>query len=151
MSFFHPQSFESRNHMTIFVNLITIKLLLVPNQLEIYLLSKRPCSAVGSESDCRSRDCEFDPSQVPYFRWDWLSNNFSDHSPPSTDSRKIVVSYKGKYARLAKCRQISIFAMPVAFTGKYREIMANIGKYWQIWYTTFHIKIGNFNNRGYLS
>ena len=25
-------------------------------------------------------------------------------------------------ARLAKCRQISIFAMPVAFIGKYREI-----------------------------
>ena len=34
--------------------------------------------------------------------------------------------------RLAKCRQISIFAMPVAFTGKYREILTNIGKYWQI-------------------
>ena len=34
-----------------------------------------------------------------------------------------------KWARLAKCRQISIFAMPVAFTGKYREIMENTGKY----------------------
>ena len=32
-------------------------------------------------------------------------------------------------SRLAKCRQISIFAMPVAFTGKYREIMENTGKY----------------------
>ena len=31
--------------------------------------------------------------------------------------------------RLAKCRKISIFAMPVAFTGKYRELMANNGKY----------------------
>ena len=31
--------------------------------------------------------------------------------------------------RLAKCRQISIFAMPVAFTGKCREIMENTGKY----------------------
>ena len=38
----------------------------------------------------------------------------------------------GVQARLAKCRQISIFAMPVAFTGKYQEIMANNGKYWQI-------------------
>ena len=35
-------------------------------------------------------------------------------------------------ARLAKCPQTSIFAMPVAFTGKYREILANNGKYWQI-------------------
>ena len=35
-------------------------------------------------------------------------------------------------SRLAKCRQISIFAMPVAFTGKYQEIMENNGKYWQI-------------------
>ena len=41
--------------------------------------------------------------------------------------------------RLAKCRQISIFAMPLAFTGKYREILANNGKYWQIWFTTLHI------------
>ena len=32
-------------------------------------------------------------------------------------------------SRLAKCRQISIFAMPVAFTGKYWEIMENTGKY----------------------
>ena len=30
--------------------------------------------------------------------------------------------------RLAKCRQISIFAMPVAFTGKYWQIMENTGK-----------------------
>ena len=31
--------------------------------------------------------------------------------------------------RLAKCRQISIFAMPVAFTGKYWQITGNTGKY----------------------
>ena len=31
--------------------------------------------------------------------------------------------------RLAKCGQISIFAIPVAFTAKYREIMENTGKY----------------------
>ena len=32
-------------------------------------------------------------------------------------------------ARLATCRQISIFAMPDAFTGKYWQIMENTGKY----------------------
>ena len=32
-------------------------------------------------------------------------------------------------SRLAKCRQIRIFAMPVAFTGKYWQIMENTGKY----------------------
>ena len=32
-------------------------------------------------------------------------------------------------ARLAKCLQISICAMPVAFTGKYWQIMDNAGKY----------------------
>ena len=31
--------------------------------------------------------------------------------------------------RLAKCRQKGIFAMPVAFTGKYWQIMENTGKY----------------------
>ena len=31
-------------------------------------------------------------------------------------------------SRLAKCRQISIFAMPVALTGKYWQIMGNTGK-----------------------
>ena len=30
----------------------------------------RPRSAVGSDSDSRSRGCEFDPSPVPYFRGD---------------------------------------------------------------------------------
>ena len=32
-------------------------------------------------------------------------------------------------SRLEKCRQISKFAMPVAFTAKYREIIENTGKY----------------------
>ena len=30
---------------------------------------------------------------------------------------------------LTKCRQIGIFAMPVAFTGKYWQITENTGKY----------------------
>ena len=34
------------------------------------------------ESDCRSRGCEFNPRLVPYFRGDWLWNNFYGHSPP---------------------------------------------------------------------
>ena len=34
------------------------------------------------KSDCRSRGREFDPRQVPYFRGDWLWNNFYGHSPP---------------------------------------------------------------------
>ena len=45
-------------------------------------------SAVGNvfgnrwESDWRSRGREFDPGPVPYFRGDWLWNNFYGHSPP---------------------------------------------------------------------
>ena len=45
-------------------------------------------SAVGfvsgnrCESDWRSRGREFDPGPVPYFRGDWLWNNFYSHSPP---------------------------------------------------------------------
>ena len=33
------------------------------------------------QSDCRSRGCEFDLGQVPYFRGDLLWNNFYSHSP----------------------------------------------------------------------
>ena len=46
-----------------------------------------PHSAVGNVSgyrcvsDCRSRDREFDPGPVPYFRGDWSWNNFYGHSP----------------------------------------------------------------------
>ena len=42
---------------------------------------------------------------------------------------KIVQNIDDISTRLAKCRQISIFAMPVAFTGKYWEIMENTCKY----------------------
>ena len=51
----------------------------------------------------------------------------------------IILMGKGELiallSRLAKCLQIRIFAMPVAFYGKYRQIMANGGKYWQILFT----------------
>ena len=61
------------------------------------------CSAVGNVSncryvsDCRSRGCEFDPSLVPYFRWDWSWNNSTAILLPSADSRRVVFSYKRKY------------------------------------------------------
>ena len=54
-------------------------------------------SAVGNETDCRSRGCEFDPGPVPNFCGDWSWNNFYRHSPPSADSRMVVISYKRKY------------------------------------------------------
>ena len=57
----------------------------------------RPRSAVGSKSDCRSRGCEFDPGLVPYLSGDWSWNNFYGHFSPSSDSRRIFVSYKRKY------------------------------------------------------
>ena len=56
-----------------------------------------PCSAVGSVSDCWSRDREFDPGLIPYLNEDWSWTIFYGHSPPSADSRRVVVSYKQKY------------------------------------------------------
>ena len=47
-----------------------------------------PCSAVGSESNCRSRG-EFDPAQFHTF--------VEIDSPSSADSKRIVVSDKRKY------------------------------------------------------
>ena len=38
-------------------------------------------SAVGSKPDCRYRNCEFDPSPVPFFSGDWSWNNLYGHSP----------------------------------------------------------------------
>ena len=57
-----------------------------------------PCSAVGNVSDCRSRGHKFDPSLVPY------TFTKIDHEIisatilfPSTDLRRVFVSYKRKY------------------------------------------------------
>ena len=47
-------------------------------------------TAVGSESDCRSRDREVDSGRVPYFRGDGSCNNFYGHSPSSADSRRLL-------------------------------------------------------------
>ena len=58
--------------------------------------STEPRKAVGSESD-QIQHSEFDPGPVPLFHGDWSWNNFYDHSPLSADSRRVVVSYKGKY------------------------------------------------------
>ena len=60
-------------------------------------------SAVGKvsgnrcESDCRSRGHEFDPGLVPYFRGDYDIISMTFSSLPLNHSRRIVVSYKGKY------------------------------------------------------
>ena len=43
--------------------------------LVVSSINTRLCRAVGSESDCRSRRCVFDPGPVPYFRGDWSWNN----------------------------------------------------------------------------
>ena len=56
--------------------------------LNVYSLNTGPHGAVGNMSgyrgmpDCRSRDCELDPSPVSYFRGDWSWNYFYGHSPP---------------------------------------------------------------------
>ena len=62
-------------------------------------------STIKSESDCRSRGHEFDPRLAPYFHEDWSWNVFYGLSPPSTDSRRVGVSYKQKYVHdvLVKC------------------------------------------------
>ena len=75
-----------------FRNTIRVSISLVPEQDRHYAspdLGTRPCSAVGRESDCRSRDRKFD----------WSINNFYGHSPfpPPSESRRLVVSYKSKY------------------------------------------------------
>ena len=44
-----------------------------------------PQSTVCNESKCKSRGRELDPGQV------------DGHSPPSADSRRVVVRYKRKY------------------------------------------------------
>ena len=46
----------------------------------------------SDKSNCRSRGHEFDPCLVLTFRGDCSCNNFYDHSPPSSDSRRVVVS-----------------------------------------------------------
>ena len=65
-----------------------------------------------------------------------ITENIDRGQQISKNSSKVVSLVRTWHfhlrTRLAKCWQISIFAMPVAFTRKYREIMANNGKYWQI-------------------
>ena len=41
----------------------------------------------------------------------------------------VVASFFDKVTRLAKCQQISIFAMAVAFTEIYWQLMGNTAKY----------------------
>ena len=51
-------------------------------------------SSVGNMSDCRSRDREFDPCQVPYFREIGHEIISTAILLPSSDSRRVVVGYK---------------------------------------------------------
>ena len=57
----------------------------------------RARTAIGSESGCRSRGHVFNPILVSRFHGDCFGNIFYGHSPPSADSRRVGVSYKGKY------------------------------------------------------
>ena len=43
---------------------------------------------------------------APYFRGDWSWNNFYSHSPPTTVSRRVVVSYKRKYVQEVLVNQL---------------------------------------------
>ena len=80
------------------------------NIFKIISAIPRPRRAVGSESDCRSRDQEFDIGPVPYFRGDWSWTNLYGHSLSSADTRMFVVSYKWKYAHevLVNCTGTSV-------------------------------------------
>ena len=49
-----------------------------------------PSSAVGSESNCRSRGRQFDPSLVKCFGEVWPWNNTYRHSSPSADSSERI-------------------------------------------------------------
>ena len=48
-----------------------------------------PCSTVSSQSNCRSRGCEFDLGQISILLWRF--------SAASADSRRVGVIFKGKY------------------------------------------------------
>ena len=68
--------------------IMVASLIYAQHHLYIYIYIMGPLSAVCNvsgnrcESDCRSRCREFDPGPVPYFRGDWVWNNFYGHSPP---------------------------------------------------------------------
>ena len=59
-----------------------------------------------------------------------LQITFSDSLNPDQDQQNVAPDLDTNClkARFAKCPQISIFAMPVAFTRKYWQIMENTGK-----------------------
>ena len=55
-----------------------------------------PGIAVDNMSDCRSRGQKFDPGSVPYFPEDYFDHEIVSTAIllPSTNSRKVFVSYK---------------------------------------------------------
>ena len=67
------------------------------NHSEFTLGPGRTCNPLDLQSDCRSRGCKFYPSPVPYFPGDLSWNNFYGHFPPTSDSRRVAVSYERYY------------------------------------------------------
>ena len=99
------------------------------------------------------------------YHWEGLSLDVHV-SPVNNCGSDMAYSYSHYYkhalswiilARCAKCWQIWVFSMPGAFTGQYRHLLENIGKYRKIEFTilelktkpyTQHLYMVNFNNRG---
>ena len=55
----------------------------------------RPCNIIGSWSDCKSRDCEFDPSPTPILSWRLIVKYFlPSQYHASSILRRAYVSYK---------------------------------------------------------
>ena len=67
-------SWSEKMKYACFASLDEINGIFIPKIWISSMYLTKPHSAIGSTSDCRSRDCEFDPSLVPYFRGDWSWN-----------------------------------------------------------------------------
>ena len=74
---FHILDFKERWH--IHIHLLSFELIypFTGQRSAVDKVSSNRC-----ESDCRSRGRKFDPGPVPYFRGNWLWNNFYGRSPP---------------------------------------------------------------------
>ena len=93
-------------------------------------------------SDCRYRGRELDPGPVPYFRGDWLWNNFYGHSPPFADSRRVVVSYKQKYVHEELVQRLFKLSHQKSVVRWTDRPDMTIAVYWDIKQQTNQIKTG---------
>ena len=59
-----------------------------------------PPSAAGNVSDCRSRGRKLDPGLVPILPWRLIVKQFLWPFLPSTDFRRVVVSYNQRYVHV---------------------------------------------------